>query len=464
MMLRPRPGFRSATSALERPTHGCPSCRRAFAVPASGTFQYHASEAGGVKIASRDLPGLTTTLALVAKAGTRYQPLPGFTEGLERFAFMNNQKRTALRVTREVELLGGKLIAYHSRENLVIGAKFLREDLPYFIELLGDVATKTRYTTYEFDEEIVPGIKLAQKKLEANSTELAINSAHGVAFHRGLGDPLHPTSATPLAKYLSADYVQAYASVAYAKSNFALVANGAGPDDLVKWAPEFFADAPSAPPAEMPKVEDRPTKYYGGEERIAHASGNTLVIAFPGTSSFTAGRSYQPEIPVLAALLGGQPTVKWSSGFSLFAKAAAAHPGVKVATSHATYSDAGLLYTIFTGPPKAIRDAAKDAVHGLQEVAAGRVQADDVRKAVALAKFDALEAGEHVETGLELTGAGLIQGRSPFQIDQVATRIDAVTGEHLTKAAKSLLEGKATISAVGDLFVLPFAEELELTV
>lgn len=55
-------------------------------------------------------------------------------------------KRSSLRITREVELLGGQLSAYHSRENLVIGAKFLRDDLPYFVELLGEVISKTKYT------------------------------------------------------------------------------------------------------------------------------------------------------------------------------------------------------------------------------------------------------------------------------------------------------------------------------
>ena len=32
------------------------------------------------------------------------------------------------------------------------------------------------------------------------------------------------------------------------------------------------------------------------------------------------------------------------------------------------------------------------------------------------------------------------------------------------QAAKTLLDGKASVSSVGDLFVLPFAEELELHV
>jgi ubiquinol-cytochrome c reductase core subunit 2 len=37
------------------------------------------------------------------------------------------------------------LNAHHSRENLVLEAKFLRDDLPYFVELLGEVASSTKY-------------------------------------------------------------------------------------------------------------------------------------------------------------------------------------------------------------------------------------------------------------------------------------------------------------------------------
>jgi ubiquinol-cytochrome c reductase core subunit 2 len=64
-----------------------PSQRRGLAAPASGSFQYQAGDAAGVKFASRDYAGATTTLALVARAGTRYQPLPGLTEALQHFAF-----------------------------------------------------------------------------------------------------------------------------------------------------------------------------------------------------------------------------------------------------------------------------------------------------------------------------------------------------------------------------------------
>lgn len=54
-------------------------------------------------------------------------------------------RRSTLRIVRESELLGAALSARHSRENLVLEAKFLRDDLPYFVELFGEVASSTKY-------------------------------------------------------------------------------------------------------------------------------------------------------------------------------------------------------------------------------------------------------------------------------------------------------------------------------
>lgn len=60
--------------------------RRAFAaVASSGAFE--TTNINGLNVASRDAHGPTTKLAIISKAGTRYQPLPGLTVGLEEFAF-----------------------------------------------------------------------------------------------------------------------------------------------------------------------------------------------------------------------------------------------------------------------------------------------------------------------------------------------------------------------------------------
>lgn len=58
-----------------------------MASAATPGLQYDVSESAGVKVANREVAGPTSTLALVAKAGPRYQPVPGFSDALEQFAF-----------------------------------------------------------------------------------------------------------------------------------------------------------------------------------------------------------------------------------------------------------------------------------------------------------------------------------------------------------------------------------------
>lgn len=259
-----------------------------------------------------------------------------------------------------------------------------------------------------------------------------MNSAHGVAFHRGLGNSLHPSSSTPMTKYLDENRLQQYSRIAYAKSNFAVVANGADHQELSKWINEFFTELDQSPPQDFPSTGTEPTKYYGGEERIAHDSGNTMVIAFPGSGSAT-GSSYKPESQVLAALLGGQSNIKWTPGFSLLSKATAAYPQAHIATAHHTYSDAGLLTISMYGNAGQIRQASQEVVKAIKNVAAGNVNKEEVKKAIATAKFKALESGQNMNTGIELTGAGLVQGGKAYQIDEHGKSIDTVTEDEVKK-------------------------------
>ena len=66
-----------------------PAARRNYSAAVSGSTSnsYENADIKGIRVASRDVSGPTTKLAIVAKAGTRYQTLPGLTQGLEQFAF-----------------------------------------------------------------------------------------------------------------------------------------------------------------------------------------------------------------------------------------------------------------------------------------------------------------------------------------------------------------------------------------
>ena len=90
-----------------------------------------------------------------------------------------------------------------------------------------------------------------------------------VVWYRG-GPMIGPV----MAVHVDADSVAEFAASAYAKPSFAIVGNGVAHNELNKWVNEFFTDIPSQPAY---KIESAQTKYFGGEERISHGSGNSMV-------------------------------------------------------------------------------------------------------------------------------------------------------------------------------------------
>lgn len=282
--------------------------------------------------------------------------------------------------------------------------------------------TDLYHPAHELDEDVIRVMNLSHKKLLASPLAMALNSAHGLAFHRGLGAPLYPTSSTPFAKYLDSETIASFAELAYVKPNVAVVANGARHEDFGKWVGEFFKDTLTG----SAKLESPATKYFGGEERIAHSASNAMVLAFPGSSAFSSGSAYKPEISVLAALLGGESSIKWSSGFSLFSKLASDLPHVNILTQQSSYSDAGLLHVTVSGPTQQVSEASRSIVETLKKLAAGELSSEDIKKATAVAKFRALEAGQQTDAGIEATGAGLISQGKAYQMDEIGRAIENV--------------------------------------
>ena len=160
-----------------------------------------------------------------------------------------------------------------------------------------------------------------------------------------------------------------------------------------------------------------------------------MVIAFPGSSSFT-GQFYKPEIAVLGSLLGGQSAVKWSPGFTILGQAKATST-TQVKTTSAIYSDAGLLYTSITGSAHAVAETAKAAVEAIKKIAAGEISSEQISKAKAAAKFKELENGQDIRAGLQLSGNGLVNNSKAYQIDEVAKAIDGVSEEAVKSVSNS---------------------------
>lgn len=409
--------------------NAAPGRRRALGLRAMASAtnapKIELSEQSGIKIASADNGGPTTSLSVIVNAGSRYEPAPGLAHLLQRFAFANTTKRTSFRIHRESELLGGLLQAKTTREHLVIRSDFMREDLPYYVELLGDVVSKTKFTDYELPERIAQLVFFDAMAASKNSLTVALDVCHGVAFRRGLGNSLYADPAT----MPHIDAIRSYAQSSYTRPNMTVVASGVQHAELAQFVGEYFADVPSGTAAKPNK-----TKYFGGESRAKSPAASAFVIGFEGKPSPIVA-SREVDMFVLNSLLDGATHMKWNVGTNPLALAAAeAAPGVKALAQEFAYSDGGLFTINITGPPSAIRRAAENSVKKLKEIASG-VKSEDMKSAIAKAKFSILSIPENRTLFTELIGRSILStGKAP-SIDQIANEIEKVSADKISKVS-----------------------------
>jgi len=271
----------------------------------------------------------------------------------------------------------------------------------------------------------------------------AIELAHALAFRSGLGSSLFASQHSAV----TVEDIKAYASSAFSKGNVAVLGTGIDQAVLTKLVEKAFASASagSAPSSSA-------STYHGGETRVASHGGPQTVFIGYGVS----GPS-DPAIAALSAHLSPEPSLKWSKGLSPLAGAPA---DTSIQSVYLPYSDATLFGLLVQGTTAAsVREASKLAAEALK--AAGTAKPEEVKKAVAKAKFAAASAVDGREGIVNVFGPKVFAG-TESSLESTLSSLDKVDASAFSKAAATLLKGKPTYVAVGDIQTLPYSDELGL--
>ncbi|EPT00043.1 hypothetical protein FOMPIDRAFT_1023992 [Fomitopsis schrenkii] len=400
-------------------------------------------DTAGVKVAAVDNGEPTSAVTFLVKAGSRFESKPGVAHALKGFAFKSTEKRSFLGTIREAELYGGVLSTSLTREHLALTAEFLRGDEPLFVDILSSFVKSAKYTRHELDEYVAPVCEAESTTAFSNPAVRALDLAHLLAFRTGLGSSPFTTPGT----HVSVEDVKAYAQNAFTPGNLAVLGTGIDAATLQKLVEQSLGSLSGAS-----TLSSSPSSYFGGETRIeAHGAPETIFIGF-GTAGAPSA-----ELAVLSAHLDPTPTIKWSKGLSPIAANLPA--GVSVKSVLLPYSDAALYGIVIQGADtERVKEAGKVAVAALK--AAGDLKGDDLKKAVAKAKFDAASALDGRDNVLFALGAQALG--SPASLDSTISNLDKVTATAYHKAASSFLKAKPTYVAIGDIKRLPYADELGL--
>lgn len=241
---------------------------------------------------------------------------------------------------------------------------------------------------------------------------------------------------------ISAKTVAEYKDLVYTKANLAIVGAGVSLDQLKPLVADFLEDAVAGTASAVPA-----SSFFAGDVRVSSTAGSALALGHASP--------YAPELAVLAALLGGVPSIKWSYGSSLLATATQG----KAVASLSNYAGSSLFKIVVNADSAAETSAAtKAAAAALKSVASSGVSSEDLKKAIAQAKFSAVAALEG-KPGLTATGLSLLTAGTIPDIASSVSAIGSVSADKVKAAAEAIVK-KIAVGAVGKVSELPYADEL----
>ncbi|ODV79155.1 ubiquinol-cytochrome-c reductase complex core protein 2 mitochondrial precursor [Suhomyces tanzawaensis NRRL Y-17324] len=363
--------------------------------------RYFSTAASGVKLTSREASGNLSTLSVVVKNAGSKDGKSGVAHLLSKFNFLNTGAKSALRFTRESELLGGVFSSTVGRDATVLKTSFLKQDLPYYVEALGNVLTNTSYRPHELKEVVLPAALAESAAAHGSNAFTALEALHEVSFRRGLGQPLYYDGTTKI----SVDEIAEFASKAYNTSAVSIHASGVNGEDLAKFVEESAFSALASGASSSPSVES-----FTGKEARIRASGESVALI---------------GIPVKPADFGKYEVLSAAIGNSQLPGVSTPLAKIPGATSFLyKYQDAGLFVVSVSGSGVNVAQGIKEA-----------------KKALSVSDSALTEATKAAELSVAL--------QSTFEAP-LSVKVEA---------------GKAPVSefnyvAIGDVDYLPYANEL----
>lgn len=394
----------------------------------------------GLRIATDPMPGVhSVSLGCWVGVGTRNEaaPVNGVAHLVEHMLFKGTDRRSAYRISEEIEDVGGQLNAYTTREHTAYYAKVLSADTPLAVDLIADMLQHSVLDEEELGRE--RAVVLQEIGQAADTPDdIIFDHFQSTAFpDQSLGRPVLGTA--EIVGALERDALVEYLARHYAGPSMVLAAAGdVEHDAVVALARDAFANLPHAA-----NTQGETARYAGGEFRENRDLEQVhLVMGLEGVGMHDPAHYTHA---VFSTLLGGgmssrlfqEVRERRGLAYSIYSFTGGYHDGGLFGIYAGTGEDevAELVPVICEELTRVVRDLADD------EVARAKAQ---LRAATLMSLESSMSRCEHL--GQQL----LVYGR-PIPAAEVVARIEAVTRDDVVAAAAKLVASPLTVAAMGPI-------------
>ena len=388
----------------------------------------------------------TVSVGMWNKVGARneHESVNGVAHLLEHMAFKGTKTRSALDIAKEVEMVGGAVNAYTSREVTAYYMKVLKEDIGLSIDIISDILQNSAFDPKELDRE--RGVILQEIGMYADEPDSIVGDKFDELAYpdQPMGRSILGTA--DIIKSISRDQVEGFMKGFYNPKKMVFSVSGNFEEEkVIKLVEDKFQNLPQGNDDYIPK-----SSYSGGEYREEkNLEQVKLLLGFEGvdihSDLYYATRVY-------STLLG--------SGMSsrLFQEIREKRGLVySIYSSGDFFSDSGIFYVYAGTGQKEVKELIPVLCDQLNINATTFTQ-EELTKTKAKFKVGILKGEESISSRCRSNASNYLMHNKIRSPEEFISKIDSVQLEDLEKARKNILDSNLTVSSIGPIEHLETAD------
>ncbi|HEX6196753.1 MAG TPA: pitrilysin family protein [Jiangellaceae bacterium] len=402
---------------------------------------------GGLRVITESIPAVrSVAFGIWVGVGSRDEKpsQAGASHYLEHLLFKGTKRRSAMDISAAIESVGGDINAFTSKEFTCYYARVLDRDLPVAVDVVSDMVTSSLIRSADIEAE--RDVVLEEISMRDDDPSDAV---HDLVAERLWGDvPLgRPILGTAeRIRAMSRDTIARYYKRLYRPEKMVVaVAGSLDHDEVVRLVGEAFTRAgmlDGSGEPDPPRVGGRGPAARGGVSLLDRPTEQAnLVLAMPGLAR-TDERRY--ALGALNAVLGGGMSSR------LFQEVREKRGLAYSVYSYASqFADAGLLGVYVGCQPQKVDQVLSLCRETVGKVASKGITDDELARAKGQARGSLVLGLEDTGSRMSRLGKAELVYTELTSIDDLLSRIDAVTPDDVRDLAASVLAAAPALAVVG---------------
>jgi predicted Zn-dependent peptidase len=408
---------------------------------------------GGLRVVTEYLPAVrSVALGIWVGVGSRDEDTSheGATHYLEHLLFKGTAKRSALEISSVMDAVGGEMNAFTAKEYTCYYARVLDEDLPLAIDVLTDMVTGSLITPQDVDGE--RGVVLEEIAMNEDDPSDSVHEAFTTQLFGDtpLGRPILGT--TDSINAITRDQIYEHYVNRYTPPNLVVAAAGnLDHDTVVRLVSEALASSSKNGPLASFDLTAHPAPPRVGGTAAAEGEGVKLITRSIEQANLVYGcegvartDDRRFALGVMNAALGGGMSSRLFQ--EIREKRGLAYSVYSFTGQHA---DAGM-WGIYAGclPAKA-NDVLKITVEEIAKIVDGGLTDAELERGKGQVRGSIVLGLEDPSSRMSRIGKSELVYPSLEPVDEVLTKIDAVTHDDIRTVATGLLTRPRVLAVVG---------------